>query len=193
MLDFQPITPGFIRECRPYVEACGAPLCDYAPGCLFMWREAYRVRGVFTHGMLVCMAQVDDPHDGGVVTVSYSCPLGTGDFNAAIRDIAADAGERGVPLMFSAIAEQDVPRIEAAVGRPIVSSADLEPDYVYPVDNFLGYPGKALHAHRNHVNRFLRENPGAVYAPLSAENRDEAAAFIREHHSEMEKADPMSD
>ncbi|GEM_PF-225467 len=189
MLDFQPITTDFLCQNRYKLEADGVQLCDYAPACLFMWRELYRVRGTVTHGMLLFCASVDDPeNECGGNKLYYSCPVGDGDFEAAVRAAAADAAERGIPLRFSTISEESVGKIVSVVGREAVIDSDSsEPDYLYPIENFLGYPGKALHAHRNHINRFIRENPEYEYSPLTAENRDAAIAFLRRHHAEMEK------
>lgn len=194
MLDFQPITAALLTENRALITASDVRLCDYAPGCLFMWREFYRVRACIAEGMLICCAGVVDPHTPAAETdLYYSFPVGGGDLGAAVRAIIADSAERGVPLRFSVVPEDQVARLEALVGRPAAVDPDsTDPDYLYPIGNFLGYPGKSLHAHRNHVNRFLRENPGCSFAPLSAENREVAAAFLHRHHNEMEKPDALA-
>lgn len=195
MLNFQPITADFLVENRDKLTTGDVRLCDYAVACLFMWREFYRVRAAVTNGMLVCCAGVVDPHlppDGQ--GLYYSLPVGNGDFAAAVRAVIADARERNIPLRFSTVPEEYVEKLITAVGREASVDPDsTEPDYLYPIENFLSYPGKALHAHRNHVNRFLRENPDHAYAPLSAENREAAIAFLRRHHAEMDKGNAMSE
>ena len=195
MLNFQPITADFLVENRDKLTTGDVQLCDYAVACLFMWREFYRVRAAVTDGMLVCSEGVVDPHlppdEQGLY---YSLPVGNGDFGAAVRAVMQDAAERGIPLRFSTVPEEWTDRLIAAVGRDAAVDPDsTDPDYLYPIENFLGYPGKALHAHRNHVNRFLRENPDHAYTPLSAENREQAIAFLRRHHAEMEKPNAMAE
>ena len=195
MLDFQPITAEFLVKNRDKLTTGGVRLCDYAVACLFMWREFYRVRAAVTNGMLVCCAGVVDPHlppEGQ--GLSYSLPVGNGDLAAAVRAVCEDAAERGIPLRFSTVPEEYAEKLIAAVGRDASVDPDAaDPDYLYPIENFLGYPGKALHAHRNHVNRFLRENPDHGYEPLSEENREAAIEFLRRHHAEMEKPSALAE
>ncbi|MBR4636882.1 MAG: DUF2156 domain-containing protein [Clostridia bacterium] len=192
MIDFKPLTIEFLAENRELLDSSGIRLCDYGPGCLFQWRESYGVRAakVGDHVVFCSSAEYPVPADGEFY---YSLPVGSGDPAPAYEAIVSDAAERGVRLRFASIAEEDVPKIISAVGREASVSFDPdESDYLYPIENFLGYPGKALHAHRNHVNRFLRENPDHAFEPLSDANRAEAVEFLRRHRHEMEKPDPRS-
>lgn len=194
MLDFKPFTIDRAPEVRKLVSCSDVQLCDYAPCCLFMWREYYRVRLAVSNGMLVCCAGMSDPHAAPEEDAHYySCPVGGGSFEGAVMAIANDARERGIPLRFSTVPEEYVQRIVDQVGGKAVIDLDAaDPDYLYPYGNFLGYPGKALHAQRNHVNRFMRENPDASYEELTGADLDEAIAFLRRHHAELEKTDALA-
>ncbi|MBR4435016.1 MAG: DUF2156 domain-containing protein [Clostridia bacterium] len=195
IIDFQPITKQFIADNRAVIASADMRLCDLTPGCLYMWRDFYRMRAAIVAGMLVCIA--GDPDTNGVLSTNaryYTCPVGNGDFAAAIKAIQSDARSRGAMFKMCTVPDEAVERIECAIGKKAeVDSSVDRPDFLYPYENFLGYAGKALHAQRNHINRFRRENPEYRFEPLTCENRDAAQAFLREHHTDLSKGNAMSD
>ncbi|MBQ4428960.1 MAG: DUF2156 domain-containing protein [Clostridia bacterium] len=192
-IDFEPITPRFIIKNREVLKASSIKLCDLTPGCLYMWRDFYSMKAAIVHDMLVCIAGDAEEHgeDGNLY---YTCPIGGGDFGAAVRACKRDADARGIVFRMCTVPDEAIAPIESAIGRKASVESDIDrPDFLYHYENFLGYSGKALHAHRNHINRFIRENPEYRFEPLTLENRDAALKFLREHHAELEKGNAVSD
>ena len=153
MLDFKPITKELlIREGRS-LRRSRIQICDYTPGCLYIWRHYYHMRCAEADGMFIF-----ESGDGS--GLYYNCPVGMGDFSAAVLEARDDAEKRGIPLRFSCIPSEYVDVIQSIIGRKAEIVSDrASADYLYPYEQFCGYNGKALHGQRNHVNRFKAEHP----------------------------------
>ncbi|MBR5949493.1 MAG: DUF2156 domain-containing protein [Clostridia bacterium] len=189
IIPFEPITPQFIVNSREVLKSSSIKLCDLTPGCLYMWRDFYNMKAAIVHGMLVCIA-VDDVSGERF----YTCPIGNGDFYAALSTCMNDAEAVGTEFRMCTVPDEAIAPIESAIGKKAIVQNDIDrPDFLYHYENFLGYAGKALHAHRNHINRFMRENESYRFEPLTLENRGAALSFLREHHSELEKGNAVSD
>lgn len=190
---FEPITPQFIIKNRDVLKASGIRLCDLTPGCLYMWRDFYNMKAAVVHGMLVCIAG-DAESSGEDDILYYTCPVGSGDFGAAVCACKQDADSRGTAFRMCTVPDEAIAHIESAIGKKAIVESDIDrPDFLYHYENFLGYAGKALHSHRNHINRFMRENASYRFEPLTLENRGAAVSFLREHHADLAKGNAVSD
>ena len=110
MLDFKPITKELlIREGRS-LRRSRIQICDYTPGCLYIWRHYYHMRCAEADGMFIF-----ESGDGS--GLYYNCPVGTGDFSAAVLEARDDAEKRGIPLRFSCIPSEYVDVIQSIIGR----------------------------------------------------------------------------
>ena len=172
MLDFKPITKELlIREGRS-LRRSRIQICDYTPGCLYIWRHYYHMRCAEADGMFIF-----ESGDGS--GLYYNCPVGTGDFSAAVLEARDDAEKRGIPLRFSCIPSEYVDVIQSIIGRKAEIVSDrASADYLYPYEQFCGYNGKALHGQRNHVNRFKAEHPDFSFEMLTGENLPEAESSL---------------
>jgi len=137
MLDFKPITKELlIREGRS-LRRSRIQICDYTPGCLYIWRHYYHMRCAEADGMFIF-----ESGDGS--GLYYNCPVGTGDFSAAVLEARDDAEKRGIPLRFSCIPSEYVDVIQSIIGRKAEIVSDrASADYLYPYEQFCGYNGKA--------------------------------------------------
>ena len=92
MLDFKPITKELlIREGRS-LRRSRIQICDYTPGCLYIWRHYYHMRCAEADGMFIF-----ESGDGS--GLYYNCPVGTGDFDGVRLTVLSEgefveAGER---------------------------------------------------------------------------------------------------
>ena len=61
--------------------------------------------------------------------------------------------------------------LEAAFPGEFEFAADRDGyDYLYEVDRLADLTGKKLHAKRNHINRFVENNPSWVYEEITPES-----------------------
>ena len=135
--------------------------CDYNFTNMFIWKQVSGVE----------VARVDDflvTHLCSRGGCSYMYPAGAGDVTGVIRALAEDADRRGEPLRLVCLTPQQAAGLEERFpGR-----FDFMPnrdgyDYLYEIDRLADLGGKKLHAKRNHINRFIENNPTWVYEELT--------------------------
>ncbi len=161
MLDFQ--TPlltdkGWVDQ---LLRTSAQRACDYNFASLFMWGPVYKARIARLDGRLAVQVRYPMPH-------AYLWPVGTGDLRTALLALESDAAEWEKPLHLVAVTEQQKAELEALFpGQFRFQEERADSDYLYETDRLAELPGKKLHAKRNHINRFLKENPNWVYEELT--------------------------
>lgn len=180
MLSFSPITLENAAELRPYLSAQSFRTCDYTLGAVFQWRAYLHSSYVITNGMLVMRATY--PGDGEY----FVYPVGSGDVLAALDAIEAYAASGGAKLCFCAVPEAGMELLRARYGeRAKISTHRDWADYLYNASDLIEFPGKKYHTQRNHLNRFRKDNPSAVFVPVTAETLPKAVAFLDEYEQHV--------
>ena len=148
--------------------------CDYNFTNLFAWSRAYGQE----------IARVDDflvTRVCGRMGCSYMYPAGSGDLRAVVLALEEDATGRDSPLRLVCLTGGQVEELEAAFPGEFEFAADRDGyDYLYEVDRLADLTGKKLHAKRNHINRFVENNPSWVYEEITPESLPECLAMDKE-------------
>ena len=187
MFELKQFTPQAMVEIRPLLALQKYRSCDYSIGGIFMWREFFGELYTVERDMLICTA---DYFEEGFC---YTMPVGSGSLSEALELIKADSRERNVPLRFCCITEEGLAELTQILGEPKRVTAYRDwADYLYPVENFLGYHGKKLVTPRNHCNRFMRDYPQYVYEPITSANIASAVAFLAEKAEGLQKTSPIA-
>ncbi len=184
MLEFSKITIQNAPELKPYLDVQPFRSCDYTLGAVFQWRAYFHSAYAIVAGMLVMLATY--PGEG----VCFVFPVGGGDLVAALDAIEAHARETGMPLRFCAVPKEGVEPLCARYGsRAVVSTHRDWADYLYNAGDLMDFPGKKYHTQRNHLNRFCKDNPSAVFVPVTKETLPAAIAFLDEYeqHAPLDK------
>ncbi len=184
MLEFSKITIQNARDLKPYLDVQPFRSCDYTLGAVFQWRAYFRSAFTIVSGMLVMLATY--PGEG----TCFVYPVGNGDLNAALDAIETHAKETGMPLRFCAVPKEALSQLCARYGsRAVVSTHRDWADYVYNASDLMDFPGKKYHTQRNHLNRFCKDNPSAVFVPVTEETLPAALAFLDEYelHAPLDK------
>lgn len=174
MLQFRTIRLEDKAEVERCAHAYSYPLCEHCFTDLFIWNEHYGTEICFYNGFLLLRMKAVDTGK-----TYYLAPVGEGDLADAIRAIEADAAERGVEFCMISIAEDMIPRIEAAFpNRYDFSWSEDSADYVYLSEKLQTLSGKKLQSKRNLVNRFLSAYEGRwSYEDITEENKQDALNF----------------
>ena len=173
MLSFSPVCIENAMQLRPYVEKQPFRFCDYTIGSIFQWRAYFSTCFAIRDDML--HVSVDYPGEGRY----YSFPVGPGDVSGAFDAIEEDALSRGQALRFCCVPEEAVLLLEARYGeRCLLSTRRDWADYLYNAADLIHFPGKRYHTQRNHLNRFIRDNPGARFVPVDASTLPQAITFL---------------
>jgi len=138
--------------------------CDYNFANLYMWGPVYRARIARMKDRLA--VQVKSPTD-----CAYLWPVGRGDVKDALLTLQADAAEWDKPFLLTAVTQEQKEQLEALFpGQFCYTEQRTEFDYLYEINRMADLEGKKLHAKRNHINRFLNENPSWVYERMTVQN-----------------------
>ena len=148
--------------------------CEYNFTNLYVWKDAYRHQ----------VARVDDflvAHLCGGLGCSCLFPSGSGDLAAVLTALRADAAERGQPLRLVCLTREQVQALEALFPGRFRFEDDRDGwDYLYDIDRLADLSGKKLHGKRNHINRFLENNPTWVYEEITPDSLAECLEMDKE-------------
>lgn len=180
MLQFSSFTAESAAVLRPLFAAQPSRACDYTVGANYQWRCFYKSEYAVSDGMLIIRA--DYGEEGGH---SYMLPVGSGDAAKAFDLIEEDAAAAGQPLVFFT-PKEGLALLRARYGGRITEETPLRFlfDYLYDVKAMQTFAGKKLHGQKNHLNRFLKENPLAEFVPVTEETLPEAERFLEEYEKE---------
>ncbi len=148
--------------------------CEYNFTNLYTWKDAYNHQ----------VARLDDflaVRLCGGLGCSYLYPAGSGDRAAAVAALRADAEERGQPLRLVCLTKEQTGELEALFPGRFRFESDRDGwDYLYEIDRLADLGGKKLHGKRNHINRFLENNPTWVYEPITPDSLAECLEMDKE-------------
>ena len=158
--------------------------CEYSFANVYMWG---RQEIAFLHGCVVFFS-----HFYGRTLYPY--PIGPGDKQAALREVLADARERGIPCRITGITEADKADLETWFPDTFqfIRSRDSF-DYVYGIDALADLRGKKLQKKRNHFNRFQAARPDYRVEPISCANIARVQHMINDWYLNRRKTDPQGD
>ena len=148
--------------------------CEYNFTNLFAWKDAYHHK----------VARLDDflvVHLCGGLGCSFLYPAGSGDRRAVIEALRADAEEHGQPLRLVCLTREQTQELEELFPGRFRFESDRDGwDYLYEIDRLADLGGKKLHGKRNHINRFVENNPTWVYEPITPDSLNECLEMDKE-------------
>lgn len=140
---------------------------EYSFTSNFIWREIYKLQAAEFDGHLIIMSDENCP--------SFIFPSGVGEVEKVVRSLYEYTQQRGKPLVFNTVLNEDRERLEAAFpGKFLLEPDRNDYDYVYESQRLITLSGKKLSAKRNHINKFKLDNPDWSYEPITRENLGEA-------------------
>ena len=163
MLFYQPVKLSDREWVEPIFRSSGFMGSEYTFSNLYNWSKAYTFALAKFDGFVVVKNGKDD--------AAYLYPAGSGDFRAVIEAMKEDAASLGKPLRLTGVTGEK----KAALEREFPDRFRFTPvrdnyDYLYRVDRLTTLAGKKLHGKRNHINRFLENNPDWRYERITPEN-----------------------
>lgn len=148
--------------------------CEYNFTNLFVWSDAYNQRIARVGDFLVT-------HLCGTLGCSYIYPAGSGDIAPVLTALEQDAAEQGAPFRLVCLTQPQIQELDALFPGHFTFEADRDGfDYLYDIDRLADLGGKKLHAKRNHINRFIENNPSWVYEDITTESLPECLEMDRE-------------
>lgn len=154
-LKFHSITREDFGDIAHFMQLSDSRTCDYTLGGIVLWADHFNYRIAIADNTLYVRGGRED----NLSVAAYAMPVGDSDFDESItllRDM-----EEPDPLWLSAVPED---RLHLFASLPDASVSELGrewSDYLYDIHSLATLTGGAMKKKRNHVNRFLTENPDA--------------------------------
>ena len=174
-LKFRALTKADIPTIMPYLEYAKARTCDFTIGGLLMWADYFSYSYAIYDDTLFIKGVTEDD----VTRPAFSLPMGKMPIRESIVLLKDYCRENDyMPLVFSAVPERYVESMKL-LGATEVTPLEDWGDYLYDAQALATLSGKKLSKKRNHVNRFMADNPGYTFEPLTPDRVDDVLAFYR--------------
>lgn len=160
-LEFKRITLDDIAEISKYLIHSKSHTCDYTVGGIYMWVHYFSYRYCIYRNTLF----IEGVSEEDMSRPAFSMPLGELPLKESVELLRRYCEENGLPLRFSAIPEDRIDEFKAVGDWDIEPLADWA-DYLYDAESIATLSGKKLSKKRNHVNRFMADNPDAALHEL---------------------------
>ncbi len=181
MINFQRTDPADRARYEALLSAAPERGCEYSFANLYLWG---RQQIAFTQG---CVAFFSHFYGRSV----YPFPIGTGDKAAVIREILADARERGLPVRITGITEGDKAFLESAFPERFHFRPERDNyDYVYAIEDLAELKGRKYQKKRNHFNRFRALHPDYRVESLGSALLPDAIAMVDQWYTRRQETDP---
>ncbi len=170
MLEFRKAKIEDKKEIERLLIQSGRHSLEYNFTTIFLWQEQYENEFAIEDDMLFMRS--------GRKQKSYLFPCGFGNIDAALDKL------KDVPLNFHSLNKNQVEYLEKYYPDRFVfkENRDSE-DYVYTAESLMNLTGKKLSSKRNHINKFILENPDWIYEKINTENLNE----VRKMHENWYK------
>lgn len=179
---------------KPWIDACvmaeNTRSADFNFANMFLWDAEYKQSAAkIGSRMAARLDYLDVPF--------FAYPVGTGDLYTAIEALREYAAAQEFPFLVAGVTEETRAGLEAVYPGKLVYTPEREYfDYVYEAERLATLSGKKLHAKRNHINRFLEENPDWHFELLTEELfpecRSMLASWTENHGGNEETAEGLS-
>lgn len=136
----------------------------------FIWKDVFNVQVANHKGFYLVKS--------GRETPSYVFPAGNGNLKEVIEEMMEDAQKCGHAFCMHSLFEDSVAQLETLFPDTFSFIEDRDyADYIYLSEKLQTLSGKKLHSKRNHINRFIENNPSWTYEPVTKDNLQDCYAM----------------
>lgn len=173
-LSFEPVTIHAVRPIARLLSMSRSRANDFSVGGLMMWADYFDYEYcIYGNTLFIKGVSEVDPQ-----ATAFSLPVGAMPLSCAVDLLMDYCRRRGIPLRFSAVPDDRIDELREIVpGR--IERLDNWSDYIYDAHALATLAGKRLNKKRNHVNRFMADNPGYRTERLNIGNINEVRRAYR--------------
>lgn len=182
MLNYQTVTQRSAAKLRKYYENCDYRLCEYSLGTKLMWKEVLHPEWAEAAGCLIVRNEFQ-----GRKVYDYPVAGPGGDIDAALTLIEQDCFEAGIPLGISIVPESKSVHLLHRYPYVHVYNIRTWNDYVYHSDSLSNFAGRKYSKQRNHIHKFEKVCPGAVFRKLTKADMPLIEQFWEDYDKEFPK------
>ena len=184
-LDFQPITLNDLPRIYAILRNNTTRSCDFTLGGIYMWIDYFGYEYAIVDNTLFIKGLSED----AARQTSFTVPVGRMPLSEAVETVRRYCRANNLEPLFSAVPESMVEPLQQ-LGATAVSELPDWADYIYNASDLATLTGKRYNKKRNHVNRFMADNPDWHLDMIDDTNLDELSAFFSTLDIESAKADP---
>ncbi len=171
-----------VERLASYYARCDFGICEYSLGIKVMMQKVYGYTFAEAAGCLICK----DIYEG-ITYFDYPIVGENGDVDAALAEIERYCMENELPLRFTTFPASVIGGLLSRYDGAILRKTDLYRDYCYRTEDIRSFAGKRYAGQRNHVRRFYRENPSAVFRRLTRKDMPALLAFANDFDAAFPK------
>lgn len=186
-LRFRPLTDDTIPLINSMLQEGLSRTCDYSVGGIYMWIDCFAYEYcVYKNTLFIKGVSEIDP-----TMTAFSLPVGQLPLSECVELIERYCRFYGLKPVFATVPEDRIDYLLSVFDGEIEELDDWA-DYLYDAHELAELTGKKYSKKRNHVNRFLAENPHYVFEPLTSALLPEVLLFHTGMHSDDDDSSPLS-
>jgi len=172
-LKFDSFTLADIKPTAALVPLSGSRACDFTVGGIYLWIDYCR----YTRCFLGDTMFIKRGNENDVMHTSFSLPIGIMPIQESVDLLHRYCKGIGIPLRFSGVPADRLDEL-TSLGAKSVTRLDNWADYIYDANSLAYLSGRKYNKKRNHVNRFISDNPGWKLENITAAHIPAIKAFI---------------
>ncbi len=182
-LHFKPVTLEDIAPIRDILLRYTTPrTCDFSIGGIFMWIDYFDYTYCIFDDTLFIKGVTEDD----VTRPAFSLPIGKMGLEESVALLSDYCAGHRMELKFSAVSEEALPTLRSIGAKSEEPLMDWS-DYLYSAEALASLSGKKLSKKRNHVNRFMADNPDYRFEPLTPGMLPAVKEFFHATHLPLSK------
>ena len=185
-LEFKPVTADAMPDIMRYLRRQSSRSCDYSIGGIYMWIEYFGYEYCIVGDTLFIKGLSEDASR----RPAFWVPIGAMPVEDSVTMIRNYCKLRGMEPLFSAVPEDKLELIASLPGARVEELPDWA-DYIYSATALATLTGKHYNKKRNHVNRFMADNPDWRLDEITEDNVAEVCEFFDGLDNGNDKADPV--
>ena len=181
-MEFKKLALNCIEQLRPYFSDNQCRICDCTVGGTFMWRDHHGTEYAIEDGLLYLKTTFPE--------ISFAPPRGPKSGRGSYDRIIEYCAGNGLKARLCSVSDAALEEILGIFPGAEAISDRACSDYLYRSEDIISLAGRKYSTQRNHINRFLKENPAWSFEPITADNLDGARAFFEKYAREHIKDYP---
>lgn len=182
ILEFQTPVMFGLERLAAYYRGCDYDICEYSLGIKLMCESLYHYTFAESAGCLICRDEYE-----GTIYFDYPVAGEHGDVEAALCAIESYCLEQDIPLRYTTLPPSSLGMLTARYDGVHLRKTYECRDYCYRIEDVLQFAGKKYAGQRNHIRRFMRNCPNAVFRKMTAADLPALERFVDRFDAAFQK------
>lgn len=184
ILSFQPVGLEDISIIKSYLSHAATRSCDFSVGGILIWKDLFKYEYCVCEDTLFIKSLCEDRSG----RQAFLVPVGSLPLYRSIELLKEYCTRCKIPMILTAVPEDLLDEI--LLFAPLkIKELEGWADYIYDAQALATLSGKHYNKKRNHVNRFIADNPDYTLESISSDNLKEIQDFFSTLGIESIKAD----